>query len=143
MGQLRAHEHILEALRGQIADGTLGVGDRLPAERELAATMGVSRSSLREALRALTVLGAAADGDDAHHLEHADRLAHRRAGDPEAGRELALGRQAVADAEGPVRDLPSERLEDVLVRPELAHGRSIVYGPTNGGADRPAQGDRR
>ncbi len=57
MGELRAHEQILEALRGQIADGTLGVGDRLPAERELAARFGASRTSVREAIRVLEVMG--------------------------------------------------------------------------------------
>jgi GntR family transcriptional repressor for pyruvate dehydrogenase complex len=57
MGQLRAHEQILEALRAQIADGTLGVGDRLPAERDLAAGFGVSRTSVREAIRVLEVMG--------------------------------------------------------------------------------------
>jgi GntR family transcriptional repressor for pyruvate dehydrogenase complex len=57
MGQLRAHEQILEALRAQIADGSLGVGDRLPAERELAAGFGVSRTSVREAIRVLEVMG--------------------------------------------------------------------------------------
>ena len=36
----------------------LKVGDKLPPERELAASMGVSRPSLREALAALEVLGA-------------------------------------------------------------------------------------
>ena len=57
MGQLRAHEQILEALRAQIEDGSLGVGDRLPAERELAARFGVSRTSVREAIRVLEVMG--------------------------------------------------------------------------------------
>jgi len=42
-----------------IEGGKLRPGDRLPPERELAATMGVSRSSLREALRALAMLGVA------------------------------------------------------------------------------------
>src|SRR5215218_1023230 len=40
-----------------ITDRQLKAGDRLPPERELAASMGVSRSSLREALRALAMMG--------------------------------------------------------------------------------------
>ena len=40
-----------------ITERHLKAGDRLPPERELAQAMGVSRSSLREALRALSLLG--------------------------------------------------------------------------------------
>jgi GntR family transcriptional repressor for pyruvate dehydrogenase complex len=50
-------QQIVSRLLDLIQQRHLGPGERLPAERELAATMGVSRSSLREALRALTVLG--------------------------------------------------------------------------------------
>jgi GntR family transcriptional regulator, transcriptional repressor for pyruvate dehydrogenase complex len=50
-------QQIVSRLLDLIQQRHLGAGDRLPAERDLAATMGVSRSSLREALRALTVLG--------------------------------------------------------------------------------------
>ena len=50
-------QQIVTRLLDLIQQRHLGPGDRLPAERELAASMGVSRSSLREALRALTVLG--------------------------------------------------------------------------------------
>jgi GntR family transcriptional repressor for pyruvate dehydrogenase complex len=50
-------QQIVSRLLDLIQQRHLGPGDRLPAERELAAAMGVSRSSLREALRALTVLG--------------------------------------------------------------------------------------
>jgi GntR family transcriptional repressor for pyruvate dehydrogenase complex len=50
-------QQIVSRLLDLIQQRHLGPGDRLPAERELAAMMGVSRSSLREALRALTVLG--------------------------------------------------------------------------------------
>jgi GntR family transcriptional regulator, transcriptional repressor for pyruvate dehydrogenase complex len=50
-------QQIVSRLLDLIQQRQLGPGDRLPAERELAASMGVSRSSLREALQALTVLG--------------------------------------------------------------------------------------
>src|SRR6476660_7956223 len=50
-------DQIASRLIGLISERQLKAGDRLPAERELAASMGVSRSSLREALRALAMLG--------------------------------------------------------------------------------------
>src|SRR3954447_25789676 len=50
-------DQIASRLIGLIQERQLKAGDRLPAERELAASMGVSRSSLREALRALAMLG--------------------------------------------------------------------------------------
>ena len=53
----RAFEIICEQIRSQLAAGTLKAGDKLPAERELAAHFQVSRSALREALRSLEVAG--------------------------------------------------------------------------------------
>ncbi len=50
-------QQIVSRLLDLIQQRHLGPGDRLPAERELAASMGVSRSSLREALRALAMMG--------------------------------------------------------------------------------------
>lgn len=44
-------------IKQMIAEGTLEPGQRLPTERDLAADLGLSRSSMREAIRALTVLG--------------------------------------------------------------------------------------
>lgn len=44
-------------LRAQIADGTWEVGARLPAEPELAAALGVGRSTVREAVRVLVHAG--------------------------------------------------------------------------------------
>jgi len=41
----------------KIGEGVWKSGDKLPTERQLAAEMGVSRPSLREALRALEILG--------------------------------------------------------------------------------------
>lgn len=50
-------ERAIEELKAMIAGGGLEPGQRLPTERELAARLGISRSSMREAIRALTVLG--------------------------------------------------------------------------------------
>jgi DNA-binding FadR family transcriptional regulator len=44
-------------LKARIADGSLAPGDRLPAERELAAQLGVSRPTVREAVGALVIMG--------------------------------------------------------------------------------------
>jgi GntR family transcriptional repressor for pyruvate dehydrogenase complex len=49
-------EDIVENLLTLIRERELHPGDKLPPERELAATMQVSRPSLREALRALAIM---------------------------------------------------------------------------------------
>jgi GntR family transcriptional repressor for pyruvate dehydrogenase complex len=49
-------ERIAQRLLSLISERQLRPGDRLPAERELAAAMQVSRPSLREALRALAMV---------------------------------------------------------------------------------------
>lgn len=50
-------QRAIERIKALIADGLLEPGQRLPTERDLAAQLGISRSSMREAIRALTVLG--------------------------------------------------------------------------------------
>ena len=53
----RLYQQIAQQLRQLITSGEFPPGSRLPAERELAALLGVSRPSVREALIALEVEG--------------------------------------------------------------------------------------
>ena len=53
----RLYQQIAQQLRQLIAGGEFPPGSRLPAERELASQLGVSRPSVREALIALEVEG--------------------------------------------------------------------------------------
>ncbi|MEO8296321.1 MAG: GntR family transcriptional regulator [Burkholderiales bacterium] len=53
----RAFEEIADQIRNELAEGRLKVGSRLPSERALAEQFGVSRNTLREALRSLEHAG--------------------------------------------------------------------------------------
>ena len=53
----RAWQLVLEKIEIDLLDGRLRPGDRLAPERELASSLGVGRSSVREALRVLEVMG--------------------------------------------------------------------------------------
>ncbi|MGD0263973.1 MAG: FadR/GntR family transcriptional regulator [Candidatus Methylomirabilota bacterium] len=53
----RVSEDIIDQVRDLIASGRLKPTDRLPAEREFAQTLSVSRSAVREAIRAMESLG--------------------------------------------------------------------------------------
>ncbi|MFE7504137.1 FadR/GntR family transcriptional regulator [Promicromonospora sp. NPDC057488] len=57
MHEVSAVETALHGLRTLIADGSLQPGDRLPSEGELSERLGVSRGSVREAIRTLSALG--------------------------------------------------------------------------------------
>lgn len=50
-------EQILDEITRLVTEGVLKPGDRLPSESELAESFGVGRSSLREAMQALQLLG--------------------------------------------------------------------------------------
>ncbi|WP_106182077.1 FadR/GntR family transcriptional regulator [Prauserella shujinwangii] len=58
MARQRLYEQVLERLREYVATAGLRAGDKLPAERELAQRLGVSRASVKQAIVVLEVQGA-------------------------------------------------------------------------------------
>lgn len=50
-------DEVVDGIKRMILDGELRPGDRLPVENDLAEALGVSRGSLREGVRALSILG--------------------------------------------------------------------------------------
>ena len=53
----RLHESAQEAIREYVLGNNLSAGDALPGEMELARRLGISRNSVREAIRSLESLG--------------------------------------------------------------------------------------
>lgn len=53
----RLYEQIVEQIQNRIAEGELRPGDKLPPERELGEQFGVSRTAVREAVKALREKG--------------------------------------------------------------------------------------
>lgn len=53
----KAFRVVLQHIEAAVLDGRLTIGSTLPAERELAASLGVSRAAVREAIRALEAQG--------------------------------------------------------------------------------------
>jgi len=51
------HQQLAEELLGQIADGTIAIGDRLPTEQQLCNEHGLARGTVRRALERLDQLG--------------------------------------------------------------------------------------
>jgi GntR family transcriptional repressor for pyruvate dehydrogenase complex len=53
----RLYEQVADQVLAWVRENDLGVGDRLPPERELAARLGVSRATVSQALVAMEVVG--------------------------------------------------------------------------------------
>ncbi len=53
----KVYEQVIEQIKSMVEEGTLRKGDKLPSERDLVEQLKVSRASVREALRALEVIG--------------------------------------------------------------------------------------
>ncbi|MDR7543004.1 MAG: FadR/GntR family transcriptional regulator [Armatimonadota bacterium] len=57
MRRTRVYEEVAQRIRELIISRALKPGDRLPAERDLAVALGVSRASVRDAIRTLEAAG--------------------------------------------------------------------------------------
>jgi DNA-binding FadR family transcriptional regulator len=113
-----AFEECVERVLSALKLGLLSPGERLPAERELASRLGVSRATLREALRSL---------GDAGWLE-VRRGRH--------GGTFVRARVSVAPDESVALPVPAESLEDALVlRQVLELGAVELAAATPLGAD--------
>lgn len=55
--QKKSYTKVIDYIKKQIIAGELTIGERLPAERELSEMLGVSRNSVREAIRMLDFMG--------------------------------------------------------------------------------------
>ncbi len=53
----KVYDQVIEQIKNKIKSGEIKKGDKLPSERELAESLSVSRTSVREAVRALEVIG--------------------------------------------------------------------------------------
>lgn len=53
----KAYLNVVQYIKNEIQQDRLRVGNKLPTEREMSATLGFSRNSIREALRTLSSLG--------------------------------------------------------------------------------------
>ncbi len=108
----RAWRTVLERIEGDLLAGRLAPGDHLPPERELAAQLGVGRSSVREALRVLEVLGLIRTATGSGPSSGAIVLA------TPSGGMAALLRLQVAARGFPLEDVVATRLllEEAMVR---------------------------
>ena len=133
----RAWELVLESIEGDLLSGRLRPGDRLAPERALAASLGVGRSSVREAIRVLEVLGLIRTATGSGPTSGAIIVALP------GGGMSALMRLQVAAQGFPVADIVKTRLVlEAAVVTELAeaHGREATATDVRTPAPAPAGG---
>lgn len=142
MVKSRLYEQVLERLRAHVTEAGLKAGDRLPAERDLAASLGVSRASVKQAIVVLEVQGLveARHGGgtylvrDTLDVEPVEQLVERRKRLPE----VLEAREAL---ETKLAELAAERRTDAeleTIREALDFMRDEIDGGDNG-----VEGDRR
>jgi len=120
----RTHEIVLAHIEAELSAGRVSLGQRLPGERVLAERIGVSRASVREAIRVLEAMGvvrtAVGSGADAGAVIVAD-----------PGMALAGAlRLHLATAHLVIADIVATRvlLESWAVRAASLPGRAVIDG---------------
>ncbi|MDN3935646.1 FadR/GntR family transcriptional regulator [Arthrobacter sp. YD4] len=100
----RTHETLLQDIEADLRSGKIKIGDRLPGERTLAETYGISRASVREAIRVLDAMGILRSSVGSGPTSGAIVVS-----DPAAGLSSAL-RLHVASNRLPVADIVQTRI---------------------------------
>lgn len=100
----RTHDALLKDIEADLRAGRIKVGDRLPGERTLAENYGISRASVREAIRVLDAMGVVRSSVGSGPTSGAIVVS-----DPSAGLSSAL-RLHVASNRLPVEDIVQTRI---------------------------------
>lgn len=100
----RTYTVVLDWLEDQLRSGAISVGDKLPGERHLAEEFGISRASVREAIRILDAMGLVRSSTGSGPAAGAVVIS-----EPSSALSWAL-RMHVATRSLPVRDLVQTRL---------------------------------
>ncbi|RKQ37081.1 FadR/GntR family transcriptional regulator [Kocuria tytonis] len=104
MSTAPAYTVVLDWLEHQLRSGALRMGDKLPAERTLAEDFGISRASVREAVRILAAMGLVRSATGSGPQSGATVIS-----DPSAALGWAL-RMHIATRSLPVADVVSTRI---------------------------------
>jgi DNA-binding FadR family transcriptional regulator len=117
----RAHDAVLRHIEDSLRSGELKLGDRLPGERALAEQFGISRASVRDAIRSLEVMGvvrsATGSGPNSGTIVVSD---------PSSALGVAL-RMHVASHHLPVKDVVEARI--MMETWSLEHAASVRWSP--------------
>lgn len=117
----RAHDVVLQHIEDSLRAGELKLGDRLPGERALAERFGISRSSVRDAIRSLEVMGvvraATGSGPNSGTIVVSD---------PSSALGMAL-RMHVASSRLPVQDVVEARI--MMESWSLERAASATWSP--------------